>query len=106
LSLATGPQILGLIAPDVALYLSALMAPIATGEAMSKADYLFLVGSVYGRAIADEISKAVINASIVFPGQVQCARGGIFSGRTAEFAIPLIDFLVLEIPINYEVVWK
>ena len=106
LSLDSGPEILSLISPDISLYLSALMAPLATGEAFSKAEYLSLVSTVYGRGIADEIAGAAVNASIDFPGLVQSVKGGTFSGRRAEFKIPLIDILVLETPLSYEVVWK
>ena len=106
LSLNSGPQILALISPDIGDYLGALMAPLATGEAITKTEYLALVGSVYGRGIADEISKAFINASINFPGQIRSVKGGTFSGRKAEFAVPLLDVLVLETPLSYEVVWR
>jgi hypothetical protein len=106
LSLASGPEILALISPEISDYLSALMAPLATGEVMTKAQYVILVSSVYSRNIADEISKAVIRASIEFPGPVQSAQGGTFSGRRADFAVPLLDILVLETPLSYEVVWR
>jgi len=106
LSLASGPEILALISPEISDYLSALMAPLATGDALTKAEYLALVGSVYGRGIAGEISKAVIRASLEFPGPVQSAQGGTVSGRRADFAIPLLDILVLETPLSYEVVWR
>ena len=102
----SGPRILGLISPEIGEYLAALMAPLATGETMTKAEYLDLVGSVYGKGIADEIGQAVIRAYIDFPGQVQSAKGGTFSGRRAEFAIPLLDLLVLEKMLVYDVVWK
>jgi len=105
LSLDSGPEILTLISPEISDYLAALMAPLATGEALTKAEYLMLVGSVYGKGIADEISKAFIRASIDFPGPVQSVKGGTFSGRRAEFAIPLLDILVLETPLSYEVLW-
>ena len=106
LSLDSGPELLALISPEINDYLAALMAPLATGEAMTKAQYVILVSSVYSRNIADEISKAVIRASIEFPGPVQSAQGGTFSGRRAEFVIPLLDVLVLETPLSYEVVWR
>ena len=102
----SAPQLLDLISPEVSAYLAALMAPIATGEVLTKAEYLALAGSVYGRGIADEISQAVIRASVDFPGQVRSARGGSFSGSRAEFTIPLLDLLVLETPLSYEVVWR
>jgi hypothetical protein len=100
-----GPDILSLISPEVTDYLSALMAPIATGELLSKTEYLELVSSVYGKPIAGEISNASIRASVDFPGHVRSARGGSFSGKRAEFAIPLLDLLVLESPLVYEVSW-
>jgi len=102
----SGPEILGLISPEVGEYLAALMAPLATGEALTKAEYLTLVGSVYGKGIADEISKAQVRTYIDFPGTVQGVRGGTFSGRRVELAIPLLDILVLEKPVIYDVTWK
>jgi hypothetical protein len=101
-----GPQLLSLLSPEISDYLEALMAPIATGEEMSHADYLSLIGVVYSRAISDEITASRIHASIEFPGTVTAAKGGAFSGRRAEFNIPLLDLLVLEVPIAYEVRWK
>ena len=106
LSLDSGRDMLDLISPEIGEYLAALMAPIATGEAMTKAEYLDLAASVYGKGITDEISQAVVRVSVNFPGQVRSAAGGTFSGRGAEFAIPLLDILVLETSLNYEVVWR
>jgi hypothetical protein len=106
LNLASGPQILGLISPEISGYLTVLMAPIATGEVLSRADYLTLVASIYGRNIADEISSSSIQVSVNFPGAIQSVKGGTFSGRKADFEVPLPDILVLEKPLNYEVVWK
>jgi hypothetical protein len=82
------------------------MAPLATGEVLSRAEYLDLVASVYGRPVADEIAGGRIRASIDFPGPVGAVRGGTFSGKRAEFDIPLLDLLVLEQPLNCEVTWN
>jgi hypothetical protein len=101
-----GPDILTLISPEVTDYLSALMAPIATSEALSRSEYLELVGSVYGKPIADEISRASIRASVDFPGPIRSVQGGKFSGKRAEFDVPLLDLLVLESPLAYEVTWN
>ena len=106
LSRDSGPEILALISPEIADYFSALMAPLATGEVLTKTEYRSLVESVYGKGIADEIAKASIRVSLDFPGQVQSVKGGTFSGKRAEFNIPLPDILVLETPLNYEVAWK
>ncbi|MCL2244088.1 MAG: hypothetical protein FWC03_06425 [Treponema sp.] len=106
INMNNGPVILLNFSPEVAGYLGALMAPLATGEVMSKSEYLSLVTSVYGRGVSDEIAGSVIRASIDFPGPITNVRGGSFSGRRAEFNIPLLDLLVLETPINYEVTWN
>jgi len=101
-----GPIILEILSPEIAAYLNALMAPLATGEELTKAEYLELVGSIYNRAISDEIAGARVRASIDFPGTVTSVNGGTFSGRRADFDILLLDLLVLETPVNYEVQWR
>ena len=106
LDLKSGPLILANISPDITEYLSALMAPIATGEILTKNKYLQEVSSVYGKHIADEIAAARLLASIEFPGTVTSVKGGTFSGRKADFNIPLLDILVLETPLSYEVEWR
>jgi hypothetical protein len=106
LSRETGPRILSLISPEIAEYLNALMAPLATGELLSKAEYLDLINTVYGKSFADEISQSFIRASIEFPGPIQAVRGGTFQGRRADFAVPLPDLLVLETPLICAVTWQ
>lgn len=105
----SGPQIVTLLSPNVAGYLSALMAPVVTGETLSKGEYLGLVRSVYGKGVADEIVGARIQVSIEFPRPISAIRGGVVSiaSKTrGEFDIPLLDLLVLENPLEYEVSWK
>jgi hypothetical protein len=106
INLENGPVILELLSPEISDYLNALMAPIATGEAMSKAEYLDLVSSFYNRNISNEIAASVINAVIDFPGNITSVNGGTFSGRRAVFNISLLDFLVLEKPLVCEVTWR
>jgi len=106
LSLDSGPRILGLLSPEISGYLELLMAPIKTGDKMTKKEYLDLISTFYGRAIADEISNSSIRAAVNFPGAIRSVKGGTFSGTRADFEIPLLDVLVLETPLNYEVVWK
>jgi hypothetical protein len=101
-----GPVIIELFSQEVADYLNALMAPIATGEDLTKAEYLELVASMYNKAISDEIAGSKLNASIEFPGLITGVKGGTFSGKRADFDIPLLDLLVLEAPLVYEVQWR
>ena len=100
-----GPKMLELLSPEISDYLSALMAPIATGEELSKSEYIELVTSFYNKTISDEIVSSRIRASINFPGNVTNVKGGIFSGRRVNFEILLIDLLVLDEPLIYEVTW-
>jgi hypothetical protein len=106
INLENGPVILGHLSSEISDYLNALMAPIATGEKMTKNEYLELVGSFYNKSISDEIASSRIRVSVEFPGAVTSAKGGTFSGRRAAFDIPLLDLLVLETPLSYEVNWK
>jgi hypothetical protein len=100
-----GPKVLSLISEDVVDYLSSLFAPVASGEVLTRIEYLELVTSVYKKPVADEISAARIRASINFPRTITRIQGGIASGARAEFNIPLLDILVLDRPLRYEVEW-
>jgi hypothetical protein len=101
----SAPEIVALLSMETADYLSALLAPVATGEELSRGEYLELVGSLYGKTLADEIAAARIGLSLSFPGPVSSVQGGTFSGPQAEFSIPLLDLLVLDSPLRYEVRW-
>ena len=101
----SAPLLISRLSPEVAEYLSALMAPVVLGEYMSSGDYLSLVAMIYGRPLADEIAGASIKASIEFPRSVTSVTGGSSSGRRAEFDIPLLDLLVMEKPLQYEIKW-
>ena len=99
------PLLVSLLFPELEEYLSALMAPALLGEAMTAGEYLNLIASFYARPVADEIAAGRIRASIEFPRPLSFVQGGTFSGRRAEFDISLLDLLVLEQPLRYEVRW-
>jgi hypothetical protein len=101
----TGQQFLSLLAPDLVDYLSALMAPVVTGEVIDKAGYLELVSAVYGKAVAGDLSAAELSISVSFPGPVESVAGGSFRGSKTEFKMPLLDLLVLDKPVIYDVRW-
>jgi len=101
-----GHVMLDFFSSEIADYLNALMAPIATGDEMTKPEYLELVASFYNRNIANEIASTRIRVAIDFPGTITNVRGGTFSGRRASFDIPVLDLLVLETPLVYEVTWN
>ncbi|MDR0641246.1 MAG: hypothetical protein LBG07_02165 [Treponema sp.] len=106
ISRESAPDMLALISADVSYNLMLLFAPIATGDNLSKEEYLTQVNLIHGEAVASEINQALIRASVEFPGPLVSVKGGLVSGRKAEFTIPLVDLLVLERPLIYEVVWR
>jgi len=105
----SAPFLISALSPEVEEYLSALMAPVITGESITRGEYLDIVASVYGRPLADEIAAARIKAQVEFPRQPTAILGGNAAssgqGRYAEFDIPLLDIMVLERPLRYEVSW-
>jgi hypothetical protein len=102
----TVPDLIALLAAEARDYLFALMAPVVTGEDISKPEYLALVGSLYGAGFADEIRNSRILASIGFPGPITAIRGGAFSGNLAQFELSLLDLLVLESPMSWDISWQ
>jgi hypothetical protein len=105
LGLADAPEVIALLSVEAADYLSALMAPAATGEALTRGEYLALVEAVYGKNIADEIRGAKIVAEARFPSPVKTVKGGVAAGGAARFEAPLLDLLVLDKPLRYEAAW-
>jgi hypothetical protein len=102
----TVPAMLSLISPDVAYYLNFLFAPIVTGDELSEEEYLEQISLFHNPAVAEELAQSEIRVSVEFPGPLTTVRGGTFSGRTAEFVIPLTELLVLARPLSYEAAWR
>ena len=101
----SAPALIARLSPELEGYLSALMAPVILGERMTRQAYLNLIAMVYGRALADEIAAARVRASIQFPRPLTAVHGGTAAGNRADFDIPLVDLLVMEHPLRYEVSW-
>ncbi|MCL2721254.1 MAG: hypothetical protein FWD47_07945 [Treponema sp.] len=101
----TSPIIIEMLSSEISDYLNALMSPLASGEVMTKQEYLEIITTFYNRGISDEISSSRIRVTIDFPGTITNIRGGTSSGRRANFDISLLDLLVLETPLVYEVRW-
>jgi hypothetical protein len=109
---SNAPQVLKQLSPEAEYYLNLLLAPAATGEAISKAEYLEQVELLYSmikgvnaKALAAEIAASRINVAITLPRTVKSVKGGTASGKEARFDIPLIDILVLEKALDYEITW-
>jgi hypothetical protein len=101
----SAPHLIHRLSPEIIEYLSALFAPAVLGDIITKQEYLNMITSIYGRPLADEIAAARILVQLEFPRPVLAAQGGNYSGRLAEFNIPLLDILVLEHPLRYEIKW-
>lgn len=90
-------------------YVDLFMAPVFTGEAMSGEEYTALIASVYGKDLAQEIAAARMEITLTAPkGEkvASCSNADAkLSGRRAQFAIPLLDLLVLETPQTYRITW-
>lgn len=99
-------ELLASLSPDLSDYLSALMAPIAGGEALSGGEYLELLTAVYGAGIAREMEESRIAVSLRLPGPVVSVSGGSAAGNAAEFSLPLIDLLTLDRPLFLEAAWR
>lgn len=102
---ASAPAVLSSISPELMDYLTALMAPAATGEAMAAAEYLSIVASVYGEGVAEELRAGRLRASVELPGPARSSRGGTVSGTRVDFTVPVVDLLVLEKPIELDAAW-
>jgi hypothetical protein len=100
-----GPAFIAFLSQELSDYLSTLMAPIVTGEALTQGEYLELVGSVYGAEIAREIGAARVAIRLRFPQPLSSVRGGSAAGNQASFDTPLAAFLVLEKPLVFEIEW-
>ena len=101
----SAPALISRLSPEIEENLSAFLAPIVLGETITRQEYLDLLASVYGRPLANEVAAARILARIQFPRPPTTVRGGIAAGRFAEFDISLVELLVLETPLRYEVIW-
>ena len=76
---------------------------------MSGEEYTALIASVYGKDLAQEIAAARMEITLTAPkGEkvASCSNADAkLSGRRAQFAIPLLDLLVLETPQTYRITW-
>lgn len=82
--------------PDMARsYIDLFMAPVFTGDAMTKGEYIELVAMVYGQQLADEIALAKLSLTLSPPNK---------KGKK-QFAIPLVDLLVADSPFVFSVEW-
>ncbi|AEE15776.1 hypothetical protein [Treponema brennaborense] len=92
-------QMLALLPAETRDYADLLSAPVFTGERMDAAEYTDLIGAVYGKTMADELARGVLNVSVSVPRAVIAAFASsenatvISAGKTVRFGVPLAEFL-------------
>lgn len=96
---------LTVLPPEIYDYLTALLAPAATGEELARDEYLALVASLYGESISKEIAASRLSFTAELPAAARSAKGGKINGRKVEYELQLLDLLLLERPIALDAVW-
>ena len=90
-------------------YVDLFMAPVFTGEEMEGAEYAALIGSIYGKDMADELSTAMLELTLAAPKGRKVkscsASDARLSGRRASIQLPVLDLLVLTQERTYSITW-
>lgn len=100
------PIFVSTLSPDIVDYLTALMAPLASGEEMDKSEYLDSVEALYGPGVAQEIREGRMILTLAVPGKISKASKGSYSGNKLIWELPLLDILVLESPLSLQFEWQ
>ena len=61
------------------------MAPVFTGEEMTDTEYILLIGSVYGKSVADELKNGSFKLTLKNP-----------DGTKGEYNLPLVKLLTMD----------
>ncbi|MBR5645093.1 MAG: hypothetical protein IKX23_00445 [Treponema sp.] len=67
------------------LFMDLLMAPVFTGEEMTDSEYISLIGSVYGKSVAEELKSSSFKLTLKNP-----------DGTKGEYSFPLVKMLTLD----------
>ena len=74
---------------------------------MTEDEYLEMIGFLLGEEGPEAIRNGRIMIRISVPGTITEANGGVIEdSSTALFAFPVIDFLLLNNPIDFSVSWR
>lgn len=76
-------------------------------QGTTEEDYLDMIYYLLGEEGPDAISNGLVTIDIKVPGQITNISGARkTSSSTAEFAFPIIDFLLLNKPLTFSISWK
>lgn len=67
------------------MFMDLLMAPVFTGEEMTDTEYILLIGSVYGKSVADELKNSSFKLTLKNP-----------DGTKGEYNLPLVKLLTMD----------
>ncbi len=100
------PELLLLASPELNDWLTALFAPIATGESLSKEEHRSLLAAFYSEQLADDLYASKVTLTLTLPGPVASISGGTAKGSDATFVLSMGDLLLMESPIQLSCSWS
>lgn len=68
------------------------MAPVITGEELSREDYMETLAAIYGKELSDDLAKSTIELTLESA-----------SGKKKNFPIPMVQFLMLNEEKNFSI---
>lgn len=75
-------------------------------EGLSEPDYLEMIGFMLGEEGPGAIQKSMISLRFETPEPIKSfTNGKKISEKVFEYSFPLIDFLLLEKPLSFELIW-
>ncbi len=76
-------------------------------QGMSEEDYLDMIYYLLGEDGPDAIRNSTIDITIITPSEIVSSSGVEKKGpKTVLYSFPLIDFLLLNEPMEFEITWK
>lgn len=84
----------------------ALSPPALDPEPVTRAEYRRMLAGIIGEKAVVSLEGATMTLRLSAPGAVLASSGGKLEGQTLAVAIPALDLLVLEKPIEFTLRWK
>jgi hypothetical protein len=85
------------------------LAPPALDESatpMTEEEYIDMLKSLFGEAVGPEVKKAAAEIKFSPKTKIVAQKGGILSGNSVIFKIPILSVLMMEKPIELSVTWE
>lgn len=89
--------------PDL---VEALSPPALDPEPITRAEYRRMLAGIIGEKAVVSLEGATLTLKLSAPGPVLASSGGKLEGQTLAVALPALDLLVLEKPIEFSLRWK